>query len=159
MRLRLVSPILMWLIVALGAVPALVFLPGRLLFHRHLVFLIILVMAGAYWLTFMLGAGQANRQVARSAAGIDHIVTTGVYGLVRHPIYAADIVLAWAIFLYYPALKLLAVVIWLTVILTSWMKLEERALQQKFGQEYVSYKASTPMIIPNILSKVGILKR
>jgi protein-S-isoprenylcysteine O-methyltransferase Ste14 len=148
----------MWFIVAGGVVPAMLFLPDRLLYPRPVVFLVTLILAGLYWLYFLVGAANVNRQVARSAAGIDRVVTTGVYSLVRHPIYAADIILAWAIFLYIPSIRVIVSVVWLTIVLVSWMKLEEKALQQKFGQEYASYKAVTPMIIPNFL-KMRIFKR
>jgi methanethiol S-methyltransferase len=148
LKLRLVSPVLMWLIVAVGVALAFHFVPGRALFHRTGLSVAVFALTVVNWLYFFGSVLAIHRQAARSAAAITHLVTTGVYAKVRHPIYSADILLAWGIFLMFPKLQFLVSAIWLTIILTIWMKLEESALIAKFGAEYEHYMSATPRFIP-----------
>ena len=79
-------------------------------------------------------------QGARSVRSIDKIIKEGIYQRVRHPIYSGDIVLVWGIFSHWPSYRALSSVIWLTIILFFWMRLEEKALTEKFGRDYLEYK-------------------
>ncbi|HCU71066.1 MAG TPA: hypothetical protein DIC35_04955, partial [Candidatus Moranbacteria bacterium] len=85
-----------------------------------------------------------------SADAIDRLVTEGVYEKVRHPIYSADIVLAWSIFFFYPDVRIFASVLWLTLVMSVWMKIEEKALIEKFGREYEGYRLRVPKIFPKL---------
>ncbi len=78
------------------------------------------------------------------------MVTSGVYSRVRHPIYFADIVLAWGAFIVFPTWKVPFSVLWLTAVLASWMRLEEAALEKKFGRQYKKYKSRVPMFLPRL---------
>ncbi|MEP6704844.1 MAG: isoprenylcysteine carboxylmethyltransferase family protein [Acidobacteriota bacterium] len=82
----------------------------------------------------------------------DHrLITSGVYGLVRHPIYTAMLgnLIATGIVLSHWAVVLVAVVIFLigTTIRT---RLEERLLAGAFGSEFESWKAKVPGLIPGL---------
>ncbi len=153
MRLRLVSPVLMWFIVIAGAVPLLLLLPERPFFSRNPVIIIVFAITIANWAYFLLGSASVHRQAPASAAAIRRLVTDGVYSKVRHPIYSADIILGWGIFVFWPTLGVLLSAAWLTIVLVTWMKLEEYALLEKFGEEYASYMKKTPMMIPDYFSK------
>jgi protein-S-isoprenylcysteine O-methyltransferase Ste14 len=150
---RLVSPILLWVIVALGVVIIFHLTPGRALFHRNTISVVVFALIVVNWVYFFVGTALVHREVARSAADITHLVTTGVYSKVRHPAYSADILLMWGVFLLFPTLQFLVGVIWFTVMVTVWMKLEESALIAKFGDEYLRYKATMPMVIPRYLGR------
>lgn len=148
MNHRLVTPFLMWAIVALGIAAILGFVPHIALFRRSVVNIIMAAAAFAHWAYFFASALIGNHSAARSAAGVRRLVTDGIYARVRHPIYSADIVLAWGVFLLFPTLRALLCVLWMCMILIIWMKVEERALLERFGDEYVEYMRRTPMIIP-----------
>lgn len=149
-RLKLVSPLIMWAIVAVGVAVVFRLVPNVILFSGKFT-RILLVPAAANWVYMFLGAVKINRRPAQSAASVSSLATDGVYARVRHPIYSADIVLAWAVFLSSPTLKLLVGVAWGTIVLISWMKMEESALEQRFGSEYSDYKSRTPMMFPKRL--------
>ncbi len=150
---KLVSPILMWVIVVIGIIVIFYAIPGENIFTGNAFTAIIVASAIFYWLYFFSLATYANRQAARSADKTSKIIKNGVYGLIRHPIYMADIVLAWGIFIFWPEKKVLASVLWLTLVLLFWMKLEEKVLLEKFGNEYKEYKKSVPMIFPKLFKK------
>ncbi len=78
------------------------------------------------------------------------MVTSGVYSRVRHPIYFADIVMAWGAFIVFPTWNVLFAVLWLTAVLSFWMRLEEAALEKKFGRQYGQYNSRVPMFLPRL---------
>ena len=70
------------------------------------------------------------------------IVTGSIYRYTRNPMYVglAGCVLAWGVYLQNLA-ALLCIVIFIAYITQFQIKPEERALQEKFGDEYTSYKS------------------
>jgi protein-S-isoprenylcysteine O-methyltransferase Ste14 len=85
------------------------------------------------------------RQVAAPNEG-STLVTTGFYGLVRHPLYLFGFLIMWLT----PVMttNLLAVVAGLSLYLFIGAKLEEQRLLEQFGPSYREYRARTPMILP-----------
>ena len=77
------------------------------------------------------------------------LVTSGVYGLVRHPIYSA-----WIVFIF-PGIALLCRS-WLMlgaslvsyIIFKLLIKREDRYLEEKFGKVYLDYRGRVSEIIP-----------
>jgi protein-S-isoprenylcysteine O-methyltransferase Ste14 len=79
----------------------------------------------------------------------DQLVTTGIYSLVRHPLYSAWIVLIM------PGLVILSRcwLLFLTPLVAycAFKKLirrEDEYLQQRFGRPYAEYRARVPEILP-----------
>jgi protein-S-isoprenylcysteine O-methyltransferase Ste14 len=102
---------------------------------------ILIVIGMPMWL---IGAIAAMRAYNR-----DQLVTSGVFGLVRHPMYAAWIVLilpgialltgSWP----YLLMPLVGYAVFKALIHT-----EDEYLQNRFGQSYSDYRASVNAIIP-----------
>jgi protein-S-isoprenylcysteine O-methyltransferase Ste14 len=145
---RFVSPVLMWLINLMGIVIAFSLLPMERIIPKNFVGRILLIAAFFYFLYFFIASVRVHREVAKSAGKITKLLTEGVYGTVRHPIYLGDLVLVWGIFCYWSTWAVLASAIWLTVVMTFWSSLEEKALMKKFPREYLKYKKKVPMFIP-----------
>jgi protein-S-isoprenylcysteine O-methyltransferase Ste14 len=84
------------------------------------------------------------------------LLQTGIYGVVRHPIYLAAIFEVLAICLLCDAPWTLLVGT-ATVGPALWVRisLEERALTAHFGELYVSYKNSVPALVPGWKSLRG----
>ncbi|HBP01221.1 MAG: hypothetical protein UY41_C0012G0020 [Candidatus Moranbacteria bacterium GW2011_GWE1_49_15] len=147
-RHRFINPVLMWFLVAIGVFLAFLYVPAMDVFERTFLGSLVFVLTICYWAYFFIGSIIVNRKAALSVDSIDRLVTEGVYGMVRHPIYSADIFLSWGFLLVFPDLKVLVSVIWLTLVLAYWMVLEENALEEKFGREYREYEKNVPMVIP-----------
>jgi methanethiol S-methyltransferase len=77
----------------------------------------------------------------------DHLVTTGLYHYVRHPIYSLGLVIVWL----YPLMNsnyfFFALSITLYIIFGAW--LEEAKLSKEYP-DYDSYRQVTPMFIPRL---------
>jgi len=149
---KLVSPLLMWLIVIIGIIIFVNIIPKTRIFTLGIFGLIIFLLTLVNWLYFFINAINIHRKAAFSVSRIDKLVKSGVYSKVRHPIYSADIMLAFGIFFLYLTLNVLISVIWLTFILIIWMNLEEKSLISKFGNEYKEYKKKVPMFFPYKMS-------
>jgi protein-S-isoprenylcysteine O-methyltransferase Ste14 len=78
-----------------------------------------------------------------------HMVTSGLYHYVRHPLYTAGLVFIWLL----PILtwNLLALNIGLTIYLLIGASFEERKLLREFGEPYAEYRRRTPMLIPGLI--------
>jgi protein-S-isoprenylcysteine O-methyltransferase Ste14 len=75
------------------------------------------------------------------------VVSSGAYGLVRHPVYAAYVLQFLGIWLIYPSVVLAAgIAIWFGLTLIR-MHFEESILMQAFP-EYESYKRKTGALFP-----------
>lgn len=77
------------------------------------------------------------------------LVTVGAYAFVRHPLYAAEAVTTIGIILNHFSLAAVLVGIAQLALQIRRMHNEERVLREAF-QEYASYAARVPMILPNL---------
>jgi protein-S-isoprenylcysteine O-methyltransferase Ste14 len=99
------------------------------------------------WPVFMLG----NRFSGLVAIQPGHtLVTSGVYGVIRHPSYLGLLVnsLGWAL-AFRSGVGLLITALIIPVILTR-IRAEERLLLAQFGGEYDAYRARTSRLIPGL---------
>lgn len=150
---KFASPALMWLIVFLGVALIFRFVPAEAVLTQSALTYILVISAALYWMYFFSLSIYFNRQAHLSSDKTEKLIQHGIYGVVRHPIYAADIVLAWGIFLFWPSLGILISVVWLTLVLFYWMRFEERVLTEKFGNDYKEYRKRVPMFLPRIFKK------
>ncbi len=76
------------------------------------------------------------------------MITTGLYGWVRNPLYTGGLLLIWLM----PAMtvNLLTLLLILTIYLLLGAKLEERRFIHEFGEQYREYQQRVPMFLPNL---------
>lgn len=87
-------------------------------------------------------------KVLYQAQRTHQLATTGAYAYVRHPQYAAFIVIMFGFLLQWPTLPTLLmfpVLVWMYVRLA---RREERDAMEEFGEAYARYAATTPAFIP-----------
>ncbi len=82
------------------------------------------------------------------SAGDDALITHGLYGVVRHPLYLFSILLIWLS----PVMS--ANLLSLYILLTAYMYIgsyhEEHRLIRIFGDEYRAYQQRVPRILPRL---------
>jgi protein-S-isoprenylcysteine O-methyltransferase Ste14 len=78
------------------------------------------------------------------------LVTSGIYGIIRHPSYLGLLVgaLGWSL-AFRSVVGVLLVVITVPVILAR-IRAEEALLRTQFGAEYDAFRARTSRLIPGI---------
>jgi len=76
------------------------------------------------------------------------LITSGFYRYIRHPLYMFGLLILWLS----PSVTVNSFVVYvlLTIYILVGAFFEERKLIREFGQAYVDYKASTPMLIPGL---------
>jgi len=78
------------------------------------------------------------------------LIRTGVFRIVRHPIYTGAILFYLAAVLY--TMSLASAAFWLLIIAMYYVisKYEERILAEAFGDDYLNYKKKTGMLFPKL---------
>jgi len=93
-------------------------------------------------------AASSHRTIFGTTRDEPHVVRTGVFSIVRHPMYLSEILLylGWLAF----SLSLIAGGVWLLVIgfLTYVARTEERLLLSRFGDAYEEYRQDVGMWVP-----------
>jgi len=79
----------------------------------------------------------------RGVENIDHLVTTGLFAKLRHPMYSGFIlwILGWSA--YYGAIASLAVGMIGIANILYWRSLEEARLLERYGEVYRHYRVTT----------------
>lgn len=96
-----------------------------------------LLLASAW---FVLHKAQQRRELAR----------TGVYAHIRHPEYAAFVLIMSGFLLQWPTLITLAMFPILVFVYVRLARREEQEALARFGEPYRRYQAATPAFVPRI---------
>lgn len=135
-RLKLLMPILY---AALATAYFLIALQQVSIQLHHIIGIIIVTSAFFLWIVARIQLGNSFTIGAHAK----ELVTTGLYGKLRHPVYYFSIlavigiaVFSWNIYMTIP-------VILLIVIEIMRIKQEEQVLEKTFGKKYISYKQTT----------------
>ena len=95
----------------------------------------------------------AKGEVAGNVEGLTdrELVTTGVYGIVRHPLYVAGII----IFTFSPNITVngLAITVLADLYFIFGMFIEERRFLKIFGEQYREYMTKVPRMVPHIFGR------
>jgi protein-S-isoprenylcysteine O-methyltransferase Ste14 len=105
-------------------------------------------LAAVFFLIALYMAVKGMSAIYAMKAGNQEVIRTGVFGLVRHPVYLAEILLYLGFLMMH--ISLAAVAVWLIAIafLHYISCREEKALSSLFGEEYTRYRAEVPMWLP-----------
>ncbi len=110
----------------------------------------VVLAAVSVWLV-MAAVQELGRQWSLEARLIEghKLVTTGVYGLVRHPIYTAMLGMLVATGVAFSRWYVILAAVTIFVIGTKIRTIfEERLLRDAFGQEFEDFAAKVPPLIP-----------
>lgn len=106
------------------------------------------VAAGAVVGSLALGKlGRATKVHPIPAAGAP-LRTTGIYGVVRHPMYLAVLLLASGATLISGRLVALLATSALALVLVGKLRFEEEMLEEQFGWQYSVYANHVPALLP-----------
>jgi len=114
----------------------------------------------SYFGLFLLIVGSAvsvtgRAQLAKFGSGVLHIeddhrlITTGMFGYIRHPVYAGGILGHVGIYMAFRSVIMLILVSTLYfIVIRHRMLFEEEMLVEEFGDEYREYMKRTKRLIP-----------
>ena len=99
------------------------------------------------WARVSLGRNWSGRVVLKHG---QELISTGPYALVRHPIYTGLLMALAGTALYDGRWRGLLGVAFFAIGFRLKAQSEEDLLEREFGDEYRSYRARTPMLIPTL---------
>lgn len=93
---------------------------------------------------------SAAWKVLHAAQRVRRLATTGAYAYVRHPQYAAFMVIMFGFLLQWPTILTLVMFPMLVLMYVRLARSEESEASRMFGTEYEQYAAVTPRWIPRV---------
>jgi protein-S-isoprenylcysteine O-methyltransferase Ste14 len=78
----------------------------------------------------------------------DHLVTSGPYRMIRHPMYAAVLMIAFGLACLTQSVLGLAVVVIYLALLSRLIPIEESRLMSAYGENYAAYRRGTKRLVP-----------
>jgi protein-S-isoprenylcysteine O-methyltransferase Ste14 len=90
-----------------------------------------------------LGLAFGGLAQLRGLEDVDHLVTSGLYAHLRHPMYVGFVlwIVGWVVL--HGALVSAALAVVAVVNIALWRRLEESALLGRYGERYRAYRAAT----------------
>jgi protein-S-isoprenylcysteine O-methyltransferase Ste14 len=107
----------------------------------------VLGMLFSIWARVTLGRNWSGTVVLKEG---QELISAGPYALVRHPIYTGLLIALAGTALYDGRVRALVGLALFAIGFTLKARAEEALLEGEFGDEYRSYRASTPMLIPSL---------
>ena len=122
-------------------------------------FVLICAMYTLSWLLLMWASFSAGAEVQSGALGWMSLIqkispvfpdmpTTGLFRVIRQPIYVAFALTTWTVPVWTPDQLILAVVLTTYCLVAPLLK--ERRFERKYGDRFVAYKRCVPYMIPNL---------
>jgi len=105
-------------------------------------------MALASFLRIWAGSTLTSKRMMSFAVNTDELCLSGPYGVIRNPIYLADLIAFSGFALILPPIGLLLPV-FLVLHYTQLISYEELSLRKEFGPRYAEYAKTVPQLIPN----------
>lgn len=78
----------------------------------------------------------------------NELIITGIHKYIRHPLYLGTFIFIWGLFIFTPLLSLFIADLVITLYTLLAIKFEEAKLEAEFGEQYRSYKATVPKLLP-----------
>ena len=76
--------------------------------------------------------------------------TSGLSGIVRHPLYTGTLLFLWGLWLLDASLSTLIMAACLSAYIRVGIYFEEKKLLREFGREYARYRQRVPMLFPSL---------
>jgi protein-S-isoprenylcysteine O-methyltransferase Ste14 len=112
--------------------------------------IVLLITGGAVTVAGRAQLGKYGSGIIQIEEG-HRLVTTGIYGLIRRPIYGGGLVGLVGLYLAFRSLiVLVAVTAVYFVVIKHRLLFEERMLMEEFGDEYKAYMKKTRRLIPYV---------
>ncbi len=106
---------------------------------------LLMLLGGAVMLAGLIIMGKAWRQIHKANG---EMVTSGLYRLVRHPQYSALFLIMIGMLIQWPTIITAAMWPILMLMYYRLARKEEKEMESRFGDQYVTYRQQVPMFWP-----------
>ncbi len=110
---------------------------------------LVMLLSWAAIISGLVIMGKAWKQIHKANG---ELVTSGLYRLVRHPQYSGLFLIVLGMFIQWPTI--ITVAMWPILILMYYRlaRREEREIENRFGEQYVTYRQRVPMLWPRLVT-------
>ncbi len=111
------------------------------------VWMLVMLVSNAAMFGGLIIMGRAWKQIHKAGG---ELVTSGLYGRVRHPQYFALFLITVGMFIQWPTI--ITAAMW-PVLMFMYYRLarrEEKEMETNFGDQYATYRRQVPMIFPRL---------
>lgn len=145
------------IILAIGAVVALVITPADLDIVPFLIFINIFILAVYMRVKARRAIGDHTRGTAQDAPVL---VTWGAYARLRHPLYVSNMAIGIALVVLHLGINWVTIpfIVFLLLFGFRLAKLDDHYLEQRYGDEWKLWASQTPAFIPREIHVVGPLR-
>ncbi|MCD6117559.1 isoprenylcysteine carboxylmethyltransferase family protein [bacterium] len=120
------------------------FISGYITFRIRLLISLVIFFCSVY-LT-QSGLNTIFRKIRKEPV----VISSGVFRIVRHPIYLGSIMFYLGLGILFPSIASIFILVCIVFFYLFISKYEEELLVKKFGIEYEQYQRKTPMLIPSL---------
>jgi protein-S-isoprenylcysteine O-methyltransferase Ste14 len=114
-----------------------------------LVWVLVMIVSNAAMFGGLIIMGKAWKQIHRANGGL---VISGLYGRVRHPQYFALFLITVGMLIQWPTIITAAMWPILMFMYYRLARREEKEMESRFGDEYVTYRQQIPMLLPRLVT-------
>lgn len=145
------------LILAIAAIVALVITPADLDIVPFLVFINIFIIAVYMRVKARRAIGDHTRGTTQDAPVL---VTWGAYGRLRHPLYVSNMAIGIALVVLHLGISWITIpfVVFLLLFGFRLAKLDDRYLEQRYGDQWKLWASQTPAFVPREIHVTGPLR-
>lgn len=111
------------------------------------VWVLVMIVSNAAMFGGLVVMGKAWKQIHKANGGL---VTSGLYGRVRHPQYFALFLITVGMLIQWPTIVTAAMWPILMFMYYRLARREEKEMEKHFGEEYMLYKHQVPMFLPRL---------
>ncbi|PYX97575.1 MAG: hypothetical protein DMG71_02685 [Acidobacteria bacterium] len=115
----------------------------------------VLLFAAGFWIYLQSGKEFSSAKLGgapelRADYGEQNLITSGIRGRVRHPVYLAHLseMLAWSIGT--GLIPLYALTVFAILTGGFMIRMEDAELEQRFGEEFREYRSRVPAVMPRL---------
>lgn len=122
-------------------------LPGdKLIYHLGALSLIIIGLLIRWWAILTLGKAFSVNVALREG---QRVMKNGLFGIVRHPSYLGMMIIFFSVGLWYRnSIAAAIILVPISCAVLYRIHVEEIALREGFGQEYIEYSRKTKRLVP-----------
>ena len=145
------------IILAIAAIVALIFPPADLDIVPFLVFINIFILAVYMRVKARRAIGDHTRGSAQDAPVL---VTWGAYGRLRHPLYVSNVAIGIGLVVLHLGINWITIpfIVFLLLFGLRLAKLDDRYLEERYGDEWKLWAMHTPAFIPREIHVPGPLR-
>ncbi len=119
------------------------------------VWMLVMLVSNAAMFGGLIIMGRAWKQIHRAKG---ELVTSGLYGRVRHPQYFGLFLITVGMFIQWPTIITAAMWPILMFMYYRLARREEKEIESRFGDQYVTYRQQVPMFLPRLAAASSTTK-